>query len=457
MGATILTWLLLAILPRELLASSQLRPLNAIDELLISFVCIRLSLWTLLQLPAAFGWRKQPPDLVIQLLMLAGGMLVTIVVLKEEAQFDLVGLVTTSAVLTAVLGLAAQEPLKDLFAGLELQFNEIFKVGDFIDLGDETNGIVISMNWRDTCLRDISGALVVIPNAKVTEVVLRNYGTFGCMGNRFSVGLDYALPPSQAHALLLGVLNQHPSVLADPPPSVRVKSFDDSAISYELLAFQPPGNLAALLDLRSDLLEQIWYALERNGSSVPYPVRELRPKRASLDQRHPTRLSWEERRKLLSRNPLFGGLNEDEQSTLAAEAHCLRFASHETIVREGDPGESLYQVVQGSVEVLKETGSPPAVRVAQLDPGDIFGEMSLLTDSARSATVRAIDECLLLEVQQRHLRPILQENPQLMDELARLVTNRQGQLKGLEQEMVKVQQNQLLSRMQQLFSSVLGS
>ena len=255
MGMSVVAWLLVTALPNQLLDGSHMRWLRPIDELLFSFVGIRMLLWALLELPAAFGWRKHPPDLLIQLLMLAPGMVVTVVVVKEQAQFDLVSLVTTSAVLTAVLGLAAQEPLKDLFAGLELQVNEIFKVGDFIDLGEGTAGIVASMNWRDTCLRDITGALVVIPNAKVTEVVLRNYGTFGVMGNRFSIGLDYALPPSQARTLLLEVLHQHTRILADPPPAVRVKSFDDSAISYELLAFQPPGNLGALLDLRSGLLK----------------------------------------------------------------------------------------------------------------------------------------------------------------------------------------------------------
>ncbi|MFM7367355.1 MAG: hypothetical protein ACKO2Z_06045, partial [Sphaerospermopsis kisseleviana] len=62
--------------------------------------------------------------LLLQLLMVGGAALGTVVVARQTARFDLVGLVTTSAVLTAVIGLAAQEPLKDLLAGLELQLSE---------------------------------------------------------------------------------------------------------------------------------------------------------------------------------------------------------------------------------------------------------------------------------------------------------------------------------------------
>ncbi len=454
MLAAITFWVLIPSLPLEQIPLRYRSWILILDDLLLSFLIIRMVIWAVLELPAALGWRKTPPEILLQLLMLAGCALASVIVVQELTRFNLVSLVTTSAVLTAMIGLAAQEPLKDLFAGLELQFDDIFKVGDFIDLGDGTLGTVVSVNWRDTCLRDIGGALVVVPNTKVTETVMRNYGSFGVMGNRFSIGLDYALPPAQARTILLGVLRQHPRVLSNPEPAVRVKSFDDSAIAYDLLAFQQPGNLAALLDLRSELLEQIWYALERIGQSVPYPVRELRPKRISLDAGHPQQRSPEERRDLITRNPLFGDLNEEEQVSLARSSRCVRFAPGEVVVLEGDSGDSLYQVVQGTLEVLKQRQDGQAAQVASLRPGDIFGEMSLLTDSNRSATVRAIEECMLLEVSRQQIAPLLQRNPPLMDRLAHLVSQRRGQLEGMAREKVKVHENQLLRRMKQLFETL---
>ncbi|MCP9928358.1 mechanosensitive ion channel family protein [Cyanobium sp. CH-040] len=454
-AAALLAWALVSSLPQGL-PPDPYRPWVLIaDKLLFSYLGIRLLIWLVLELPPALGWQRPPPQILVQLLMLAGSSLATVIVLRELARFDVVGLVTTSAVLTAVLGLAAQEPLKDLLAGLELQFDDVFKVGDFIQVGDHHLGMVVSVDWHDTCLRDVSGSLVVIPNTMVTEAVVKNFCRFGSMGNRFTIGLDYALPPAQARSLILDVLRRNSRVLSTPAPAVRAESFGESAISYEILVFQRPGNLSDLLELRSELLGQIWYALERNGQSVPYPVRELRPRRTPLDSNHPTRLETGERMALLRHNPLFGALSEEELTSLAHQARCLRFSPGEAVVREGDPGQSLYQLVSGRVEVRKQQKGGEVLSVAQLNPGDIFGEMSLLSGSPRSASVQAIDECVLLKVAQDDIAPLLQGNPGLMDELARLVTARRHQLDDLSTESVQAQENQLLRRMQQIFSTVI--
>lgn len=452
-AAALLAWAGVRSVPAGLAPSAYLTWILLADELLVSYLGIRLLLWISLELPPALGWRKPPPQILVQLLMLGGAAIATVIVLRELARFDVVGLVTTSAVLTAVLGLAAQEPLKDLFAGLELQLDDVFQVGDFIEVDQQHRGVVVSVDWHDTCLRDMTGTLVVVPNTTVTEAVVRNFARFGIMGNRFHVGLDYALPTAQACALVLDVVTRHPQVLEDPAPVVLVESFDESSIRYGILVYQRPGNELDQLKLRSELLGQIWYALERAGQSVPYPVRELRPKRAPMDDTHPNRLAADERINLLAHNPLFSKLSDAELVSLAGQARCQRFSPGEVVVQEGDPGDSLYQVVIGQVEVRKRQAGLGAVPVAQLNPGDIFGEMSLLSDSPRSASVLAINECVLLEVAQQHIAPLIQKNPVLMEDLARLVTARRHQLEDLHSATAIAQENQLLKRMKQIFTT----
>jgi small-conductance mechanosensitive channel/CRP-like cAMP-binding protein len=450
-----LAWALLRSLPVALLPATYRPWIELIDELMISYAVIRTLLWAGIEVPASLGAWAQPPPVLLQLLMLSSGSVVTVVVFKELARFDLLGLVTTSAVLTAVLGLAAQEPLKDLFAGLELQLDDQLKVGDFLRVNEDTEGVIVSIDWRDTCLRDVTGAMVMVPNAVITSVVLRSYGAFGSMGNRFCIGLDYGLPPAQARQLLINIVQGHPRSLSEPPASVRVKAFGEFAIEYDILVFQQPGSLADVLDLRSELLEQIWYAMERQGHSVPYPVRELRKKPPTPDAYNPISHSAVDRARILRLNPIFAGLTDQEFTSLADNTRSLRFAPGETIVVEGDDGGTMYQVLHGQVEVLKQQPKAPALRVTCLNPGDIFGEMSMLSGSLRSATVRALEESVLLEVSREQLGPLLKANPPLMDGLAHLVSKRRGQLEGLERETVKIQANQLLKRMQQLFDSLI--
>jgi di/tricarboxylate transporter len=92
---------------------------------------------------------------------------------------------------------------------------------------------------------------------------------------------------------------------------------------------------------------------------------------------------------LLTRVPLFVGLGRVELARLAAHLEPLDLAPDRDVVRQGDAGDSLYVVERGVFAVLMSTPNSPAARVATLGPGDVFGEMALLTDEPRSATVRA--------------------------------------------------------------------
>ena len=367
------------------------------------------------------------------------------------------GLVTTSAVLTAVIGLAAQESLKDLFAGLELQLGDDFTEGDFLELDQGVRGVVVQVSWRDTMLRNMDGQLVVVPNSLVTERVLRNLGRSGAVSNRFTVGLDYDLPPAKARALLEKVVLQHPRVLREPAPRIRVKEFQDSAIAYELQVWQRELGDGALGDLRSDLLEQIWYALARDGLSIPFPVRELQPRRSRDRPQLTARPSPQLCCQTLASDGIFTDLSAEQMETLVEGSHLVAYGPGEAVVQEGDEGRSMFHVLRGAVEILKELEPGHTVAVRRLGPGEVFGEMTLFLDAPRSATVRATDECLLLEVDRDSIKGLLDENPDLLERFAAMVHERQVELKSLDREQHSERSNALLDTMKRLFDAFKGS
>ena len=94
--------------------------------------------------------------------------------------------------------------------------------------------------------------------------MLRNFSSYGPLGNRLFIGLDYTLPPAR-RLLMLQLARQHPLVLDSPAPVVRIASFDDSAIRYEWLVWQK--DYGQRLRLRGDLMEQLWYALRRKATA----------------------------------------------------------------------------------------------------------------------------------------------------------------------------------------------
>jgi small-conductance mechanosensitive channel/CRP-like cAMP-binding protein len=450
------SWLALQLVPPSLVPASS-RPWPAIGvDLLLVLALIRLVLWLVLEVPGGLGWWRRPPELLVQLLLTAAGALAAVLLVNRVGRVDLMGLVTTSAVLTAVLGLAVQEPLKDLIAGLELQLSDDLRLGDLVELaGGQARGRVESVSWRDTTLRTFDGVRVVLPNTQVTSGMLRNLSATGAVSDRFEVGLDYDLPPGAALALLERVVVNHPLVLQEPAAEVRLKAFADSAITYEVQVWFREPSEAVRLRLRSALLQQIWYALRREGRSIPFPVRELQRRQSDpAAEALAAPLPPEEGRRLLAGHPLFAELPPTDLDCLLNHSRPVLFTAGEAIVREGASGRSLYLVISGRVEVEKEVRPGQSIHVAELGPGEVFGEMTLFQGMPRSATVRALEDSRLLRVDRAGVRELLERDPDLLERFARLVNSRRRELESLGHEERQREASHLLDAMRQFFAAL---
>lgn len=133
--------------------------------------------------------------------------------------------------------------------------------------------------------------------------------------------------------------------------------------------------------------------------------------------------------KLLERVELFAGLTQKELLDILESAEKCTFNEGETIVREGSTGAFLYIIIEGRVSVIKQ---PPAVReakeLAQLQGGDCFGEMSLVDQQARSATVVALKRCLLLRLSENECWRHPSSSAKIFRNLARVLSQRLRQV-----------------------------
>ena len=449
----LVSWVMIGAQTRGLLGPLAHRWLELAGVLLLCLTAVRLALWLGLEIPGSLGWWRRPPKLLVQLLMVGFGGLIAVVVVRQTLQIDLLGLVTTSAVLTAVVGFAAQGLLKDLIAGLELQLGDDFAIGDLVDLGG-VQGVVESVSWRDTSLRTVEGARLVVPNSKVTDEVIVNKEAYGSYGNRFQIGLDYGIPPARVREMLLRLLADHPLVLSDPAPKVRLKEFGDSAILYDLQVWHPRSVEPGPLDLRSELLEQIWYALQRQGWTIPFPVRELRAAPPPPDSEREHQSTQVRALACLSRNPLFRVLSAEQQGQLIAASSRVRFGPGEAIVREGEAGDSLFLLMEGTVAVIKRGADGADLPVRELDAGEVFGEMTLFLGAPRSTTVRALRECDLLQVNRECLSQLIASNPSLLEELAEQVEERLDELKAIGSRSQRDAGSDLLATMRRLLMNL---
>ena len=426
--------------------------LAAVITLLWALSLIRILNWGILQIPAELGWWKPTAKILRDLLTLAIITAVVMIVIHRDFRVNLVGLAATSAVVTAVIGLAAQETLKNLFAGISLQVDSPFEEGDWIDLGT-TKGVVTSLRLMTTRVRGMDGSITVVPNSRIAVEGLRRFKPEEPVGQMIDVGLDYSLPPRQAIQLLQRTLQHNRKVLRHPTPKVWVSSFADSSITYRLLTWQ--ASALELRPLRSSVLEQIWYALHRIDQSIPYPIRDVRTK-PSPARLPSSDITMEQKQHLLASTEILGHLNEHQLEMLADLASCETFAPGESVVRQGERGDSLYLVVRGTLEVFQMNANSstrhPGRHVADLETSDAFGEMALCTGEARSASVICKSECVLIEIERKHLLPLLEEQPEILETMGSIMAARRQQLKANQQQRAESRRRALIARMQRLFS-----
>ena len=228
----ILTWVLASIEPRDLGWLTQ--SVRTSITLLWVYGGIRVISWVVMLLPSELGAWKPIPKILRDLLSLAIATAITLVVIHRDFQVNLVGLAATSAVITAVIGLAAKETLKNLFAGISLQVDSPFEEGDWVDLGF-TGGIATSLRLMSTRIRTIEGYLTVIPNSRIAVEGLRRVKAAEPVSQSFEIGLDYSLPPRQAIELLTRNVTNNKKVLKAPSTKVWLSNFGDSAIIYRVL------------------------------------------------------------------------------------------------------------------------------------------------------------------------------------------------------------------------------
>ncbi|MBK9965263.1 MAG: mechanosensitive ion channel family protein [Holophagales bacterium] len=390
---------------------------------------IVLGAYVLLQIGDHLVWERilEPrhipvPRLLFDILnglVLAG---VALGLLKVLYSFNLTGLLVTSTVLSAILGLSLQDVLSSLMAGIALQIESPLAPREWVRVGDK-EGEVVQMNWRTITLRSRDGHNVVLPNSRVAREDIVNFSRPGpSVMLHATVGVAYAHPPAEVKAVVEAALSTARGVASSPPPEVLVSRFADSAVEYDLRFWT--RDLAGVAGVHDAALSRTWYALRRAGLAIPFPQREV-----SLRQVPETRDDQllEKRRaestEALRNVETFRPLTDEQVSDLARHARLERYTAGEALVRQGDAGRSLFVVRTGEVRVERaDDGSTR--ELARIGPGGFFGEMSLLTGEPRSASVVALGEVEVVVVEKDAFSTLLHDDGHLARALSEALSER---------------------------------
>ena len=390
------------------LAPGPMAGFSSIAHLLLALGAVNLVL-----VLAVNPWRtdKVPdrfPNILQDALIIGVFLVIATAVMGEK-------FLTTSAVGAVVIGFALQDTLGNTFAGLALQMEKPFRAGDWIQVAS-LEGQVREITWRATTLCTKSGNAITVPNNIISKEAILNFSRpEGPTRLQVHVGVSYDAWPNEVKAVILEALREAPLALRTPPPEVVVSEFGASAITYRVKFW--------VADYRRDdaardqVLSATYYALRRAGLEIPYPIQVEYHRDWSPQPLVPA----DQRQREIQRVDLFAPLSAEDHARLASASVERLFASAQTIVRQGEAGESMFVVVRGRVRV---SVGDPANEVATIGPGGYFGEMSLLTGDPRTADVGAIVDSVLLEITADQFRGIALANPEVVERVGLAVAER---------------------------------
>ena len=409
---------------------SQVADILWYDKLLIVaftlvgfFLIFRLTAVFILDGLLAMSMKRKIPKILKDVIGICFGfvaILISVHILFSEA-FS--GFLAVSGILGVVIGLALRPIILDIFSGVSTNMEAAFQIGDWITVEDGAvsyTGWVDQINWRTTHIRTRAGNLIVCPNSFLSTSIVSNHSR-PYPYSRYEIKVK--LPPELPTDRALRVLRNAVRATVDTPggpssyksPDILLTELTDSGVEYWIRFWVDPANESydtAIHKVSESVMRHLRTAGMRLAASREHLMIERAP-RFSRDYH-----KIEDRLDLLESLELFAGVQRASLQAFAGAMELKRFRAGEDYFKEGDSSTEMYILLEGSLMVTKEQGDVH-VELTTLQPGDYFGEMALLTDELRSATVRSFTDSLSFSVERSMLKQFLQKEPAILKLLSR--------------------------------------
>lgn len=398
--------------------------------------------WLAVRLIDVFIWRtlesrlRSPiprllKDLTAALVFLTAAITIFGVVFQQ----DVGGLWAASGVAGLVIGFALKSLIADVFCGIAINVDQPFRIGDWVQIHPRSaaalKGCVMELSWRSTRIRTTDNSLVVVPNSMISSMVLTNFSKPGTQ-SRFELVLcfDFGVPTERAMRVLMAGVQAAPGLLEDPAPKVMVNGLTQWGVEYKVRYWVEPTAVSprrARHGVATSILEHLYHA----GITPAYSKQDVFL--AEMPSRQLDRGA--DRVEILRRVELFSSLEGEEIRQLSALTREHRHPAGQVLVQQGDPGESMYVLVEGLLGVYsdRDHGAHP-IKLDNIRPGEFFGEMSLLTGEKRTASVLTATDAVVFEIGKEAFTTILEQRPEIAVHIAHVVAERRLNMQRKSQE-----------------------
>ncbi len=181
----------------------------------------------------------------------------------------------SAGIVGIAVGFAAKDTIANLFAGVFILADKPYEIGDFVNLDSGERGQVVSIGLRTTRLLTRDDIEITLPNAVIAQekIVNETGGPSRHERIRVKVGVAYGTDIDEVEACLLEIAGRHEEILESPEPRVRFRSFGESALDFELLAWISEPVLRGRL--LHELNRDVYKSFASRGIQIPFPQRQI--------------------------------------------------------------------------------------------------------------------------------------------------------------------------------------
>lgn len=416
------------------------------------------------ELVLSFGRRSREAKLASELISAAVYLGAILHVINTVFAVPIGGLVATSGVIAIVLGLALQNTLADVFAGIAVGIEGPISVGDRVWIEGGLEGEIVEINWRAVRIRTDGNDIAAVPHSVVAKsrLINRSYPT-ARRGDAVTISVDPTATPDHVTDLVKRATLLCPTLIRDPAPAVALVKLGTKSNKYQVAFSVSSSDL--LWGARSALLKEIarQFRYAGIGPTRRQDTDEVKPSanddiagrnatpatrapETGLTERGAPEGGPAERKtgdagpgdsvsadggsadadsgdaiwvpdiqspeRLVSELVLFHSLSRKCRRHLAS--HLIRHAiePQHIVFNQGATEASLFIIASGVLEVTRETPERKYF-LGRIGPGDYIGEIGMLTGTPHAATVTALPPCVVYELRKEHVATLLADRPEL--------------------------------------------
>ena len=209
---------------------------------------------------------------IITAVFVVGVLLVVLSILKLDTALSTI--LGTAGVAGLAVGLALQDPIINIFAGIVMSVKEYYKVGDLVKTNDYF-GIIQRINLRSTVLLTPEGQEVIIPNKDVLGDPLVNYSHSPARRVDIVCGVAYGDDLEEAQQTVIAAIKDNVKYDTSKPVQCYFTEFGDSSINFEVRYWDNIRSQSEYLDKRSQGIIAIKKAFDKKGITIPFPITTL--------------------------------------------------------------------------------------------------------------------------------------------------------------------------------------